>query len=345
MIITDLGDPRELQGYVRGAFDEVNRNQFMLSQFLGNENIDGIEWRAVRGTLQDQDSAQARAWDTESPIGKRQGVSRIMGELAPVSMKIPLGEELRLRKRALETGSQTEIINKIFDDAANLARSVAVRFELLRGEALYTGAVNLNENGVVQSVSFGRTATHDPAALAGAAKWDAPSTATPVTDIQGWMETYKDTNGIYPALILTSHKVNNLLSLNAQIRTLAATLAGTPAMVTPQVVASVLNAYNIPPIVEYDVKVRVNGSQVRVIPDNRVIFIPPAGEPLGKTYFGTTAEALELVEARAISQDEAPGMVAVVDKTFDPVATWTKCTAIGFPALINPDLTFVATVF
>lgn len=344
MIITDLADPRELQGYVRGALDEANRNRFVLSQFLPTENIDDIEWRAVRGSLIDQDAATVRAWDTESPIANRQGISRIMGELPPISRKIPLGEELRLRKRRLESGSSAELVNKIFDDAANMARAVAARLELFRGEALYTGAININENGVVQAIPFGRAATHDPAALAGADKWDAPTTATPIEDIRGWMAIYRDTNGIDPQVILTSTKVIGNLLLNAQVRTLASSLSGAPAIVSQATLTAVLNAFGIPPIVPYDVKVRVNGSQVRVIPDDKVIMLPPKGEPLGKTFLGTTAESLELVEAKAIASDEAPGMVAVVDKTTDPVMTWTKAVAIGIPVMINPDLTFVADV-
>lgn len=345
MLLYDLADMRELQGYVRGAADEANRYRFVLSQFLPNENIDDIEWRATRGSLIDQDAATVRAWDTESTIANRQGISRIMGELPPISRKIPVGEEMRLRRRGLERGANAELINRIFDDAANMARAVAARIELFRGEALYTGAININENGVVQSIPFGRKASHDPAALAGAAKWDAPTTATPVANIRSWMTTYRDTNGVDPELILVSQKIIDNLLLNAEIRALFTTLTGIPQVVSPTQLRQVLSTFGIPPLVPYDVKVRVNGSQVRVIPDNRVIFIPPRGEPLGKTFCGTTAESLELAEARQIAQDEAPGMVAVVDKTFDPVMTWTKAVAIALPVMINPDLTFVATVF
>jgi hypothetical protein len=76
-----------------------------------------------------------------------------------------------------------------------------------------------------------------------------------------------------------------------------------------------------------------------------VIFVPPAGEPLGRTFIGTTAESLELAGANQMSQDDLSGMVAVVEKTFDPVATWTKAAVVALPVMVNPDLTFVADVY
>ena len=344
MLIYDLADPQELTGYVRGVQMEMEKNTFTLSQILPNDNIDDIEYRYMKGQFRDQDAASVRAWDTESPIGSRQGVSRVMGELPPISKKMRLGEEERLRKRALETGSNAGLINAIYDDAGNMARAVAARVELLRGEALEDGQIAINENGVVQTVSFGRNAAHDPAALSGTAKWDDHTNSTPIQNIQAWQNTYVSTNGIKPAAILTSTDIIGDLLLNSQIRSLAASLSGTPAMVTLDTVRAALSAFGLPPIYTYDTKVRVNGSQDNVLDPTKVFFIPPKSEPLGKTFFGTTAESLELAGAKQIANDQCPGMVAVVDKTFDPVGIWTKAVAIALPVLANPDLTFVVKV-
>lgn len=345
-LIYDIVDVQELTGFVRGVQLERERNVFQLSRFLPNENIDDIEYRIIKGTLQDQDAALIRAWDTESPIGSRQGVQRMMGELPPISKKIRMGEEERLRRRSLElNGDLKQIVDVIYNDADQMARAVAARVELLRGEALYKGSLTINENGVIQSVAFGRAAAHDPAALLTTAKWDAPTTCDPVKDLLGWQQTYLDTNGIEPALALVSRKCVNNLLLADKIRTLASSLSGSPSIVSQSTLSSVLSAYGLPPLFVYDTKVRVAGSSTRVIPDNRVIFLPPAGEPLGRTFQGTTAEALELAGAQQLSQSDLSGMVAVVQKEFDPVSTWTKAAAVALPVLVNPDLTFVATVF
>lgn len=340
-LVYDLAPPQELQGYARAVQAELEANTFVLSQFLPNDNIDDIEYRVTRDTLQQPDTAQIRAWDTESPIAKRQGLSRIMGELPPISKKIPLGEEARLRRRALErNGDTTEIVNAIFDDAAQMTRAVTARVEQLRGEALYSGQIVINENGVQQTVNFGRAAGHS---VAPATLW-SNAASTPLTDMRTWVTTYRDTNGVSPAIALTSTAVINNLLLNTQLRDLATRNGNNPAFLSQQELTTIFAAYGLPPFVAYDVQVRVDGVATRVIPNDRVILLPPAGEGLGATLFGTTVESLELVQAQQIASSQAPGLITCVQKTFDPVITWTLAAAIALPVLINPDLTLMADV-
>lgn len=348
VMITDLVDPQELLGYTRAAQLEAERNQFVLSNYLPNDTTPNgeIEFRVLRGSFRDQDAATVRTWDAEAPIAGRQGIERIMGELLPVSRKIRLGEEERLRNRGLLRGlspaQNPELTDAIFKDAANMARAVAARFELFRGEVLEKATVTLNENNVAPPViDFGRKAGHTVTA---GILWSTIATATPVADMRTWVQTYIDSNGVAPAFALTSTAVISNLMRNAEIRALAAGPAGIPAIVTVDMVNAVFQAYGLPAFVPYDTVVRVNGTQTRPIAANKVILMPPAGEPLGATFFGTTAEALKLTEARLIDQDQAPGMVAVPMEEEDPVATWTLATAVGFPVLTNPDLTFTATV-
>lgn len=340
-LIFDLADPQELLGFVREVESEINTNRFVLSQFLPNQPLDGIEFRANIGSLVDQDAAMIRAWDTESPIGGRQGVQRLMGELPPISKKIRLGEEETLRLRALETGNNNPLIQQIYADAANMARSVAARVEMLRGEALYAGTLTINENGVQQSVNFGRSGTHS---VAPGTLWSNVAASTPIQDEQAWLSTYVDSNGESPALALTSQAVVNNLLLNAQYRAMAPVNGVTPPFLSLPGINQIRAAYDLPPIVVYETKVRVNGTLTRVIPADRLIYLPAATSGLGRTFTGTTAEAIELAGAQQIANDQVPGMVAVVDKTYDPVATWTKAAAIALPVLMNPDLTLVADV-
>ena len=226
-LILDMVDPQELQGFTREIQLEEERNRFVLQNYLPNENIDEIEYRITRGNLRDTDAAKVRAWDTESPIGSRQGLERIMGELPPISKKIRLGEEERLRRRALERGNNSQMIDAIYDDAAQMARAVVARVEMLRGEALFNATLTINENGVSQSVNFGRKAGHTVTA---AILWSSTATATPVADMRSWVQTYIDTNGVAPAFALTSTAVISNLMRNAEIRALATTASGTPGI-------------------------------------------------------------------------------------------------------------------
>lgn len=336
-LIYDLIDPQDLQGFVRN----LEFPEFALGQFLPQRDVADLEYRFIRNGLIDQDVAPFRSFDTESPIGRRQGITRVTGELPPISKKIRLGEEQRLRMEALRSGDNSGLVAQIYDDAAQMARSVQARLEQARGQALVEGQVVLNENGVQATVNFGRAGGHT---VAPATLWSDTANSDPVADLMGWIETYVNTNGVAPGRILTSTAVVSNLLKNAKIRNYAATVLGAPQRVSRAALDQTLTDYALPAIETYDVSVRVNGVATRVIPADRVILLPPDGETLGATLFGVTAEALELRAAGVIVREQEPGITAVVDRTTDPVATWTKAAAIALPVVGNPDLTLVADV-
>jgi len=338
-LILDLVDPQELQGYVRGFQEEQEANQFRLSAYLPNNNIDDIEYRITTGALRMPDAAMVRAWDTEAPIGSRQGLRRLFGELPPISKKIRLGEEERLRKRKIETGSNAAIINAIYDDAANMTLSVLSRIEMMRGEVLETGKIAINENGVVLNVDFGRKAAHTATA---ATKWDQAG-SDPVADMTAWVQAYVDANGQPPVQGLTSTKVLNSLISNQKMRDYSGRGAFVPGRITAAEARQVFADFNLPPLVAYDSKVRVNGTQQRILNEKKITFVAGAGQ-MGGTLFGTTAEALTLVEARAIAGADAPGLIATTHANDDPVSTWTKVAGIALPTLTSPDATFSVQV-
>lgn len=339
-LVLDLVDPQEMLGYVRGIQIEEDRNRFVLSAFLPNAQVDEIEWRITTADLVQPDAAMVRAWDTEAPIGKRQGLRRMSGELPPISQKMRLGEEERLRRRALERGDNTGITDAIYNDTENLTRAVLSRVEMLRGEVLTTGKCIFNENGVQATVDYGRKASHNVQA---AVKWDT-ATPTILADMRSWVQTYIDTNGVAPAYALTSTQVISSLLTRQEFRDLVNQGVGAPGIVTLSTIQSILQAFGLPPLVPYDTQVRVGGALTKVINPKLLTLMPPQGEPLGKTIWGTTAESLQLAEVNAIATADAPGLVQTVHKMDDPVSTWTKVAGIVLPVVPNPDLTFTAQV-
>lgn len=338
MIIYDLAEPQELLGFVRN----VPLPNFSLEQYLPNDLLNDVEYRFTQDNTVDQDVAPYRAWDAEAAIGSRQGLARIMGEIPPISKKIRLGEEQRLRLRSLQLGGDTgELVDRIFDDAGNMSRAVQARVEQARGRAIYDGKFVVNENGFVQTIDYGIPGGQR---VAPGTLWSNTAASTPVDDMRTWIDVYVDANGFPPGLALTSTAVISNLLRNAQIRTLAASLAGGPSIVSRPVLNATLSDFELPPLVAYDTSVRVGGSATKVIPNDRVVFLPPPGSGLGRTFWGITAEALELASEGMIVERQAPGLVAVVDKTFDPVSTWTKAAAVVMPVIANPKQILTADV-
>lgn len=340
-LVTDLFDPSELIGYVRGLTIEEQRNRFTLSAYLPDVHQASLEWKLTNAVLRDEDAAVVRSWDTEAPIGGRQGASRIFGELLPASKKIRLGEEERLKQESLITGNTDAIVAEIYNDARRMTRAVLARVEMARGEVLFNSSIAFNENGVTQTVTFTRNGS---LTVSAGTKWDVVATADPVADMTTWVQTYIDINGVAPAFAIGSTSIIGYLLQNAKIRALASGISGAPSLVTLDTVAAVFAAFGLPPIVPYDTTTRVNGTSTRITNIKKLVLMPPPDEPLGETRWGPTAEALELAGLGLLGVSDAPGVAAVAMKTTDPVSTWTLATGTFLPILGNPDLTMTATV-
>lgn len=340
-IIFDLVNPQELQGYVRGLAYEQNLYRFTLSQWLPTEEIQDTEFRIVRGNLRDEDAATYRTFDTESPIAYRLAGTRITGQIPPLSRKIRLGEEERLRLEAVRTGDTSALVDAVYDDAAKMTRAVLARIEMARGEVLHSGKLALNENGVAATIDYGRNPAHS---VAPGTLWSDTVNSDPISDLRTWQQTYLLDTGILPAYAIISTAIASNLLRNSKVRTLASSIVGAPSIVSQLALNQVLDAFGLPVLVTYDTRVRVGGVSTLVIPNNKLIFMPPEEEPLGAVMTGITAEALELVNGGYLTTEQAPGLTSVVFKDYDPVATWTKTAALALPVLANPDLTFVATV-
>lgn len=337
LITTDYITPAELTGYARTALADIEQNQFTLSAFLPSTEVDDLQYRFSRGGQGLAEAATFRAYDAESAIASRPGVSRVTGELPPISRKIKLSEYDRLRQRQLPE----QIRASVFNDAERMVQSVAARLELARGAALATGHVVINEDGVIADVDFGRRAGHTnqaPGTL-----WSVAASATPIADLIAWVATYKTNNGgTAPGAILTSQTVLSAILRTAEVRAFAASAGVAPSIVSPLVLNTILSAYSLPPIIVNDASINVAGSATRVIPQNNVILLPAPGQSqLGGTFWGTTAESLEPEFGLTGSE---PGIVAGSYSTKDPVAMWTKAAGIALPVLANPDLTFQAVV-
>jgi hypothetical protein len=88
----------------------------------------------------------------------------------------------------------------------------------------------------------------------------------------------------------------------------------------------------------------VNGVRTRVLRQDCIYFMPPAGESLGNTFYGPTAEGMKLAAKGLIKANAVPGIVAVVMESDDPVQTFTKAAGVIMPAMPNANLIMRADV-
>lgn len=344
---TEYIEPEELTAVIRASLAEQQVNAFTLGRWLPNVAIDDITFQFARGGTGGLAEASVyRSWDTESRIGRREGVSQVMGELPPISEKIPLNEYDRLRIRALDDADPVR--RAVARDAYRLATNIAARFEVGKGEALADARFTINENGVqLAPVDFGRKPEHSVVA---AVLWSDHANARPLDDLEAWVQTYIDTNGRPPARMLMARTVLAHLRQCDQVVRQVYPLApsGSSPMVSVDQLNTVLDGLDLPRIELNDARVSVDGTPTRVMPANALVMVPDPGptdaaQPtdLGGFLLGVTAESLEPEYA---SVDGRAGVVAATYKTRDPVRLWTHAAAVGMPVVREPNLTLKAQV-
>lgn len=336
-LIDEFATPAELTGYARAALSDRPENAETLDRWLPNHTINDLSYRFTRGGGGLTEAAVFRAYDAQSDIGTRPGGARVSGELPPISRKIPVGEYERIRRRNVDT-QNAEIRDAMLDDGVRLARQIEARMELARGEALFSGAVALAENGVQASVDFGRNAAHSVTA---STAWSTFATAKAYDDFQTWLDVYNATNGRLPAYTLMSRTIYNALRRNVQLQAMAASNGSTPAILTKDGLAHVLADNDVPPILIYDAQVSVNGTPTRVTPVDKLLFLPEIGDAAGQTLWGVPVEADD--PRYGLAGDQA-GIAVGAYKSEDPQTVWTRATAIALPVVAAPDLTFQADV-
>jgi hypothetical protein len=316
-------------------------NQLLPDRYFTNNSIDVQEITRTNRT------ARFRAYDGRLHVSQRDTSTLKQVKLPPLSTSLSMGELERLQLEFARTGgtNQGAIVDAIYDDATNLTREIQTRMEQARGDVLVDGKFTLaGEGGLTMEADYGVPSTH---IVAPGTLWSNTASATIIANVSAWVDVYVATNGFAPGGMVVSRQVLNYMLQNAELRSLAASLSGTPALVTRQTVDAALAAYSLPPIVMvYDTVVDVDGVSTRVIPADRVIFVPPNVADLGFTAWGVSATSLELLNSSQVdlSFSEAPGIVGVVEKSGPPYREFTFVDAVGMPVLQNAKLLMVADV-
>jgi Phage major capsid protein E len=342
----DLIEPGVLTGFVRELPVPAN---YTLNTWLPDRNIGDIEV-AFETAFKRNRAAQFRAFDAETPIGERDNFQRSRVSLPPISQKMLVGEEERLKLASLSTGGNNTaaLIQALYNDARINTEAILARMELARGQVLTTGRFSFAaqpENGLKGiEADYGVQSSHLPTA---AVAWTDHGTSDPLEQMRDWADLYTDDAGEPPAYALTSRQAIGHMLRNEAVRANFATLGGTPAVITRAQLAGLLDANDLPQLVQYDSQVYVGNSATRIIPANKMIYLPQNAASLGNTMWGITAEAMELAGLNnpQLTFAQAPGLVGMVTKEGDPVRTWTKVAAIGMPVISDANKLLTATLW
>lgn len=323
---TDLINPAELTGFAREEAVQFDATGGTLSDVFPAEQTSGINfgWTVNEKV---QDVAAFRSFDAESKIGTGAGLERKTAELTPISLKKRFGEYDQLVRNGQNSPESVQAAADRL--ASEVAQGVVRRLIQARGEALVTGRLSINDDGVVANVDFGRRADHTVTA---AAAWSGAG--DPIADLEAWRAAYVDHTGQEPTGLKVSPKVMAALQRNDNVRSYLGA-NNVPTLVGRDVVNSILAAYGLPAVEV--VNTRVAGQPV--LNDDYVIF---TADGAGATVYGATIEATD--PRYGLADAAIPGLVVGAYAEDDPNIKWIRANAVALPILGNPDLTLAARV-
>lgn len=347
MPLTNLNDlvdlqPQTIQDFVRQlAYPQFELDEF-FPELLVNDNI----FRFDKTVIAQEPALEYRAWDSEAPVGDRQGVARGTAELPPLAKKKLMTEEQRLKLRAIERSDWSAYIDQIYADLDNLVSGTYARWEIDRGALLSTGQLNVTgANGWIVNVNYGVPGGN---IVTASTLWSDIANADIINNLKTWVTAYKTQNrGLAPGLILISEAVMGYMLRNNALR--ASMYFGSPnsgpSLLREADILEEFRANGLPPFrVINSQATKADGTTDFVLPQNKIVMLPPTGTNIGYTAKGVTGAALDMVSNGTIKLNEAPGIIGLTWAEDDPAQRWNMVDACGMPVLANPSLLFIGTV-
>lgn len=309
--------------------------------FFPEKKIEGLDFKMIKGANNLPVSASIHGFDTETEIGSRDGASYSVEELALIKRKIKMDEKLIIQLSSpRSTQEETQAINQIYNDVDNMVNSVRTRIEAMKMEAITTGKLNINENGVKTLIDYGT-----PKAQQSTTNWTAEDVKI-LDDIYNWTDKVVQNTGFTPTRALTSKSVLNILLTNTAIRK-AILGVNSDRIITKDMLNQLLASMGLPSIATYDAQYRTqntNGtySAKRYFEDGKFVLLPEG--KLGETIYGLTAEEIELRGKGDVKIESFGNIIAEIYSTKDPVARWTKAVATALPSFPCADQIYIAKV-
>lgn len=310
---------------------------------ITHSDTNTIDWSEITFTNR---TARFRSYDGRIHVSDRDGYTDKRVSMIPLSDSLNKGEYERLQEQFARTGGtrREALASAVYNDGERLTRHVQNRMEQAVGDVLVDGKLTINENGFNGEADFGVPAGQ---IVTAGTVWTTTATAPALTDLLAWLDVYVAANGFAPGGILTSRRVVRLMQTNAQLIGAAVGTTSGKTRINLEELGSLFDAEGVPSqITVYDTVVDVDGTSTRVIPDDRVIFLPPDPADLLEIRYGLSATALELVNSSEadMSFEDAPGIVGVVEKVGPPYREYTFVDAVGMPFLKDARKLMVADV-
>lgn len=315
----------------------------MLGEALFPEKkIQDIEFDMILGAGGLPVSASVHAFDTKTQLASRESIDKGIQTLALIKRQIKITEKELIKIQNPRSDAELAfILAQLYNDAEKMEESIRVRVEAMRMEILSSGKVAIDENDVAVTIDY-----LVPAGNKLPFNWAAPTTATPLIDLEAIATAVETECGSRPARAMTSRKVVKAI---CACTTIKKAIFGTNSdkLVTLSLLNDLLSQSDLPILLVNEAKYKVEGASgfttVRYFPENIISMFGSA--TLGETIYGLTAEEVALIGEGQMDMAEMVGNIFVgTYKSIDPVGEFTKAAATAIPSFPHADELGIATI-
>lgn len=312
-----------------------------LEELFPSRKTEALEIKMIKGANNLPVSASIHGFDTEAEIDQREGTSYDLAELALIKRKRKLSEkEIIHLEQPRNDAEEREAIQKIYNDVDSLQNSVLTRIEAMRGEALTSGKLVINENGYKATINYGVPNAHKKELI-----WSSGDPDI-LMNMDECVNKIVDDTGFTPTRVLTSKKILNIMLRDERIRK-AVFGVNSNKLLSRKELNAFLQTLDLPRVAIYDAKFRIlnaDGKYTtrRYFAEEAFVFMPEGR--MGETLFGLTAEELELRKKPDVDITEIGNVIIEHYATNDPVAKWIKAVATSLVTFPYADQVFIGKI-
>lgn len=288
-----------------------------------------LEW--IKGANNQPIALRLSAYDAKAIRRDSKGIEKYDTEMPFFKESKYIDEKMRAQLNILmQTNNQAlinQILDKIFIDEIELIKAAHVALERMRMQALTTGTVTLSSNGQSYSYDYG---LEDYQTKTASKSW-SEADADILGDIANYVEEMKSKGVTITRAIINNSVAKNFRS-NTAIKNAVYVMANGTVNVTSARAIDYIEAETGVRFLVYDnVYVNEQGTAVKYVPDNTVVFLPEG--TLGETHMGVTPEESDLMNsltAKVSIVDD--GIAVTTHEEHDPVNVETKVTMVALPS-------------
>lgn len=336
--IEEVFNTNELINY----FKERTVTPMLGESLFPERKIQDIEFDMILGTGGLPVTAQVHAYDTKTQLASREAIEKGVASLALIKRQIKIAEKEIIKIQNPRTDAELAfVLSQLYNDSEKMVDSVKVRVEAMRMEALSSGKIKIEENGIKVTINYAV-----PAGNKKTFNWSNATTSKPLDDLEILASAVEDECGSRPTRALTSRKIAKAICANESVRA-AINGVNSDKIVTLAQLNELLVQCELPTIITYEGKYKVEGAKgfttKRYFPENVISMF--GDSTLGETIYGLTAEEVKLIGDGKMEEASMVGNIFVGTYTsIDPVGENTKAAATALPSFPHAEELGIGTI-